>query len=146
MNSEVSNHVSSLTFSLQNNCREGDDGIENDNDNHNDDREENSLNYDDIDEDDTDDETYLKFLKSVLVDDDQLSFGSNSCNDDDEEDFIPEDESDDQSNDGDDDNDDKENFLVKVARKELQELIDGCWQTLATETGTGYDKHDSCKL
>jgi len=94
---------------------------------------------DDGDEDnDEDDETYLKFLKSVLVDDDQFSFASNSCNDDDEEDFVPEDESDDQSHDADDEDDEKdgeENTLVKIAKRELQDLIDGCWQTLAAEAG-----------
>jgi hypothetical protein len=71
-----------------------------------------------------DEETYVKFVQSVFCDD--LS-GCSNTDEDDEEDYVPE-------NDDDDDEDDRD--LVRVQNRELRELVDGCWQTIAGEAPT----------
>ena len=93
--------------------------------NSNDDEDSHLSNLDIIDDENGDDETYFKFIRSVFVEDD-ASIGSNSlCTDDDEEDFVPDDsassnDDDDDDDDDDDENEDGENNLVKVPKKEVK--------------------------
>ena len=81
-----------------------------------------------------DDEEYGNFLRSVFCDDDGANGAFQFSDEEDEEEYRPQcaDSSDD--DDDDDDDDDVENDgLIKMARKELVDLVDGCWQTIAGE-------------
>jgi hypothetical protein len=81
---------------------------------------------------DRDDEEYANFLNSVFCDDDDGAKSTFSLTDDDDEEeyrpqFMDSNDEDDDDDEGDDDG------LIKVARKELVDLVDGCWQTIAGE-------------
>lgn len=75
---------------------------------------------------DQEDETYVRFVRSVFCDD---YSGCSNTDDDDEEEYIPDPkEGDDMDSDDDGDRD-----LVRVQNRELRELVDGCWQTIIGE-------------
>ena len=76
-------------------------------------------------------QTYIKFVNSVFFDDDVFSGYSNPTDEDEDENYEPDckDGNDDDEDDDDDDDDD----LVRVQNRELRELVDGCWQTIAGE-------------
>ena len=71
-----------------------------------------------------DEETYVKFVRSVFCDD---YSGCSNTDEDDEEDYEP----DNKDDDCDDDDDDRD--LIRVQNRELRELVDGCWQTIVGE-------------
>jgi hypothetical protein len=72
------------------------------------------------------DETYVKFVRSVFFDD---YSGCSNTDEDDEEDYEP-----DNHDDEDSDNDEEEDKdLIRVQNRELRELVDGCWQTIVGE-------------
>lgn len=75
--------------------------------------------------------TYIKFVNSVFFDDDVCSRYSNPSDEDEDENYEPDckEGNDDDEDDDDDDDDD----LVRVQNRELRELVDGCWQTIAGE-------------
>lgn len=81
---------------------------------------------------DYDDEEYGNFLQSVFCDDDGAKSHFSLTDEEDEEEYRPQhlDSNDDEDYDDDDDDDDG---LIKVARRELEDLVDGCWQTVAGE-------------
>jgi hypothetical protein len=79
-----------------------------------------------------DDEEYGNFLRSVFCDDDGANGMFQFSDEEDEEEYRP--QCADSNDDDDDDDDDGENDgLIKMARKELVDLVDGCWQTIAGE-------------
>lgn len=82
---------------------------------------------------DFDDEDYGNFLRSVFCDDEGEQSSFSLADEDDEEEYRPQylDSNDDEDYDDDDDGDD--DGLIKVARRELEDLVDGCWQTIAGE-------------
>lgn len=74
---------------------------------------------------DAEDETYVRFVRSVFCDD---FSGCSNTDDDDEESYAPD------PRDGDDfSDDDGDRDLVRVQNRELRELVDGCWQTIIGE-------------
>ena len=70
--------------------------------------------------------------QSVFCDDDGAKSHFSLTDEEDEEEYRPQhlDSNDDEDYDDDDDDDDG---LIKVARRELEDLVDGCWQTVAGE-------------
>lgn len=75
-----------------------------------------------------DDEDYENFLRSCFCDDDGAKSFCSLTDEEDEEEYRPQHID---SNDDDDDDDDGDDGFIKVARKELVDLVDGCWQTIA---------------
>eukprot|EP01041_Mallomonas_annulata_P013104 gene13104-27667_t len=77
-----------------------------------------------------DDDDYIKFVRSVLQSDENRldSVDDNQDSDEDEDEYCPPvgQEMRDEECDEDDDNE-----FVKVAKHEVHELVDGCWQTIA---------------
>lgn len=73
-----------------------------------------------------DEETYVKFVRSVFCDD---YSGCSNDDEDDEEDYEP----DNKDDDGEDDDDEDDRDVVRVQNRELRELVDGCWQTIVGE-------------
>ena len=82
-------------------------------------------------DDDNDDEEYGNFLRSFFCENN----GTKSP-------LFPDDDEEDEeeyrplcvdSNDDDDDDEEDDDGFIKVARKELVDLVDGCWQTIAGE-------------
>lgn len=82
-----------------------------------------------------DDEEYGNFLRSVFCDvDGAQSSCSLSDEEEDEEEYRPQGvDSNDEEDDDDDDDDGDDDGLIKVARMELVDLVDGCWQAIAGE-------------
>ena len=83
---------------------------------------------------DYDDEEYGNFLQSVFCNDDGAKSNFSLTDEEDEEEYRPQhlDSNDDEDYDDDDDDGDDDG-LIKVARRELEDLVDGCWQTVAGE-------------
>jgi Myb-like DNA-binding domain len=79
-----------------------------------------------------DDEEYGNFLRSVFCENNGTKSPLLFSDDDeeDEEEYRPLCID---SNDDDDDDEEDDDGLIKVARKELVDLVDGCWQTIAGE-------------
>ena len=77
-------------------------------------------------------QTYIKFVNSVFFDDDACSGYSNPSDEDEDENYEP-DCKEGNDDDEDDDDDDDDDDLVRVQNRELRELVDGCWQTIAGE-------------
>ena len=81
-----------------------------------------------------DDEEYGNFLRSVFCDDDGANGAFQFSDEEDEEEYQPLcADSNDDDDDDDDDDDGDDDGLIKMARKELVDLVDDCWQTIAGE-------------
>ena len=78
-----------------------------------------------------DDEEYGNFLRSVFCNDDGANSTFQFSDEEDEEEYRP--QCADSNDDEDDDDDGEDDGLIKMARKELVDLVDGCWQTIAGE-------------
>ena len=78
-----------------------------------------------------DDEEYGNFLRSVFCNDDRANSTFQFSDEEDEEEYRP--QCADSNDDEDDDDDGEDDGLIKMARKELVDLVDGCWQTIAGE-------------
>lgn len=81
-----------------------------------------------------DDETYIRFVQSVFCDDEFTRNNSLLGDEEDDEEFIP---TDDKNDEEEDDEEDDDSGFLRVAKREIQDLIDGCWQTIVGEENTG---------
>eukprot|EP01035_Chromulina_nebulosa_P020535 gene20535-26635_t len=100
------------------------DVLESSSEDNNSDNSDESSNKDDNDNinNNEDDVNYLKFLKSVF-DNDDISLGNSFCDDEDEDEYHP--------NLDEDEEDIIDPDLIRVGKREVRELVDECWQTIA---------------
>lgn len=73
-----------------------------------------------------DEENYIKFIQSVFCDNDFI------LDEDDEDEYKPPDD----RHDDEIDEDELDNDYLRVAKREVQDLVDGCWQTIIGDNST----------